>query len=82
MATVYILYSETGDHFYIGSCKELEFRFQDHLNKKYKDSFTSKYQDWEIYLEIQQLEYQQARKIERHIKRMKSKKYIRDLKKI
>jgi putative endonuclease len=42
-------------------------------------SFTAKADDWELYLSITDLDYQQARLIELHIKKMKSTKYIKDL---
>jgi len=58
----------------------MEQRFIDHLTHKFIDSFTSKASDWVIFLSIDNLEYQQARNIEKHIKSMKSKKYIISLK--
>jgi len=36
-------------------------------------------EDWEIYLMIENLEYQQARQIESHIMKMKGKIYIENL---
>ena len=42
--------------------------------------YTSKADDWELFYSIDKLEYNQARKIEKHIKKMKSKKYIENLK--
>lgn len=36
-------------------------------------------EDWELYLSIDELTYQQARLIEIHIKKMKSKTYIQNL---
>ena len=80
MATVYILYSLDIDKFYIGSCNNLNERLQEHQNNSYKTGFTNRANDWEIFLEINELNYRQARKIESHIKRMKSKKYIKNLK--
>jgi putative endonuclease len=80
MASVYILYSKKLNKYYIGSCLALEVRMAEHLNKKFADSFTSKADDWELFYSIIDLEYNQARKIEKHIKRMRSKKYIQDLK--
>jgi putative endonuclease len=80
MATVYILYSKSIDRFYTGSCKDLDKRLNQHLNNKFEKSFTSKTSDWEIYHVIEKLEYSQARKIEKHIKKMKSKKYVQNLK--
>ena len=79
MAAVYILYSPVLDRFYTGSCIDFEQRFQDHQSKKYIDSFTSNASDWELYLRIDKLSYRQARAIERHIKKMKSRIYIENL---
>ena len=59
----------------------LEERIGEHLNKKSNDGFTSKSDDWELFYSINELEYKQARDIEAHIKKMKSKKYILNLKK-
>ena len=81
MAFLYILYSETLDKFYIGSCMDLQKRLQAHHDKFYKSSFTSKANDWNLFYSLEKLEYTQARKIEKHIKSMHSSKYLRDLKK-
>ena len=40
MATVYILYSSSIDQHYIGSCKDIETRLQEHLIKSYQIGFT------------------------------------------
>jgi len=79
MASVYILHSSKLDRFYIGSCKDLFQRLDQHLNKEYINSFTSVVEDWKLYLSIDGLAYQQARSIELHIKKMKSKTYIQNL---
>ena len=81
MASVYILFSKEFNRFYTGSCKEVKFRIMQHLEKLYKDSFSAKADDWESFLTIDNIEYRQARNIERHIKKMKSKQYITNLKK-
>jgi putative endonuclease len=81
MATVYILYSSKLDKFYIGSCQDFESRLEKHLNKEFNDAFSAKADDWEVFFLIDNLEYKQAREVESHIKKMKSKKYILDLKK-
>ncbi|MBS1520626.1 MAG: GIY-YIG nuclease family protein [Bacteroidetes bacterium] len=81
MASVYILYSKKLDKFYTGSCKELFYRLNQHLSKEFIDSFTAKADDWELYFSIDRLEYRQARLIEMHIKKMKSKTFIQNLKK-
>ncbi len=81
MAAVYILYSKSIDSFYIGSCNELINRMTQHVNKLLEQSFTKRASDWELYFVVEGLEYVQVRKIEKHIKKMKSKKYIVNLKK-
>ncbi|SDF99335.1 putative endonuclease [Pedobacter terrae] len=81
MASVYILFSKKLNRFYIGSCFDLSKRLNGHLQGIYKDSFTSKVTDWELFLHINDLAYQQARQIELHIKKMKSRTYIENLKK-
>lgn len=81
MADVYILYSKTLHSHYIGSCKNLENRLLEHSNGTFENSFTTKAKDWVLLLGIENLGYQQARYIEKHIKRMKSKIFIENLKK-
>lgn len=58
----------------------MEKRFEEHISKKDLSAFTGRASDWILYFRIDELEYNQARKIEFHIKKMKSKKFIEDLK--
>ncbi len=81
MATLYILYSAIINKYYIGSCINLSERVIEHQNGRYKNTYTAKSNDWILFYYIDHLEYKQARLIEKHIKRMKSRKYIEDLKK-
>ena len=81
MAYVYILHSASTNHYYTGSCKNLTSRLSEHRTHIYTNSFTARASDWEVFLVIENLEYQQSRKIEKHIKRMKSKTFIKNLKK-
>ncbi|MCU0361358.1 MAG: GIY-YIG nuclease family protein [Bacteroidia bacterium] len=81
MASVYILYSSGLDRFYTGSCNDLSYRTDQHLNKEYIKSFTSKADDWVLFWHFDDLSYKQARAMEAHIKSMKSKIYIQNLKK-
>jgi len=81
MASVYILFSKKLDRFYTGSCKDLSYRLDQHLRKAFSKSFTAKTDDWELFFFIDHLQYAQARLIEGHIKKMKSKVYIQNLKK-
>ncbi|MCX6275362.1 MAG: GIY-YIG nuclease family protein [Bacteroidetes bacterium] len=80
MASVYILYSESLDKHYTGSCKEIEFRIHQHLNNDL-EGFTGRAHDWQLYFLAEGLNYGQARRIENHIKKMKSRKYLENLKK-
>jgi putative endonuclease len=80
VAAVYILYSNRINRFYIGSCINLDKRLEEHKNKVFPASFTSITDDWELFLSFENLDYNQARNIELHIKKMKSSKYIRNLK--
>ena len=79
MASVYILFSAKLNKHYIGSCNDLLVRMEKHKQKKYQGAYTKISDDWELYLSINDLEYKQARAIESHIKRMKSKVYIENL---
>ena len=81
MASVYILFSKKLDRFYIGSCDDLSYRIEQHLNRDFTKSFTAKTDDWELFFFVDHLQYTQARLIEEHIKKMKSKVYIQNLKK-
>jgi putative endonuclease len=55
-------------------------RLEKHNLKGYGNTYTAFTNDWEIYLIIECETYAQAINIERYIKRMKSKTYIRNLK--
>jgi len=81
MAAEYILYSGTLNMYYVGSCMDISERLLEHKSKKYVNSFTAKANDWSLFHCITGLEYRQARLIESHIKKMKSRKYIENLKK-
>jgi putative endonuclease len=77
----YILFSVELDRFYTGATVlDPEVRLENHLvdyygNKKY----TAKAKDWQLFMAIECATMDQARKIESHIKRMKSSTYIRNL---
>ncbi len=78
---VYILYSKNLDRYYIGSTKDINQRIEFHIGKVFKLNFTKRSEDWELYHSISTKNISVAIKIESHIKRMKSRKYIEDLKK-
>jgi len=81
MPFTYILYSQSSNSFYIGATSdEVEFRLEKQLKKHYGSSYCASKNDWQIFLQIHCQSMHQALKIEKHIKNMKSKKYINDLK--
>jgi len=52
---------------------------QEHINNHFEVGFTHRAQDWQLYFLAEGLEFGQARRIENHIKKMKSRKYLADL---
>ena len=78
----YVIFSPSISQYYVGITSELvETRLLKHNEAYYGKSFTSKVNDWLIYLEIPCECTRQMFQIEKHIKRMKSKIYIENLKK-
>jgi putative endonuclease len=77
---VYILYSKKLDRYYTGYTGDLNQRLEFHRHPSKSTTFTSKADDWLLYYVINCESEQQARSIESHIKRMKSRRYIENLK--
>ncbi len=77
---VYILISRNLNKFYIGETHDIEARILQHNTSFYKNSFTSKATDWELYTKIECKNRKTARAIEKHLKKMKSKRYLQNLK--
>jgi putative endonuclease len=46
----------------------------------FSNSFTRRAEDWVLYYSLEGLKYQQARKIETHVKLMRNRKYYENLK--
>ena len=81
MHTVYILYSEKLNRYYTGYSQNLEKRLEFHIEKNESRKFTAKADDWVVFHKIACKTKNQAECIEKHIKSMKSSKYIRNIKK-
>ena len=79
MYTVYILYSNIRNRYYIGQTEEFQTRFKWHKERLFVRGYTMSANDWEPFLLIECISRKQAVNIERHIKRMKSKTYILNL---
>lgn len=78
---VYILFSKKLSRFYVGATRLAPTdRLSRHLTNYYGIlKFTAKADDWEPFINIECKNFEQALKIEAHIKKMKSKKYIENL---
>jgi putative endonuclease len=69
------------DRFYTGATSlSIKDRLERHLTKFYAKKFTATTSDWELFYQIPCSSLKQAMNIEKHIKRMKSKMYIQNLK--
>jgi putative endonuclease len=77
---VYILHSKKMNRYYIGFTTNLDVRLGFHENAESR-KFTSKASDWIVYFTIACQSEKQGLSIEKHIKKMKSSKYIENLKK-
>ncbi len=77
MPFTYILFSENLNKYYIGACVNLERRLYEHNIGRSK--FTSTGIPWKIAYTEEYPTLIEAKKRERQIKNMKSKKYIEDL---
>ena len=78
----YILYSKSSNKYYIGYTSDIDERIKLHNRGHFGGkSYTNKADDWEIYLLIPCKSIEQAVSIESRIKKMKSRKYIENLKK-
>ena len=64
----------------MGTTDDFSNRLKEHNDKAYKDSYTSRGAPWQPYLLIEALQSEQAYKIEKHIKKMKSTRYVINLK--
>lgn len=78
---VYILHSESTGRYYVGETIDIENRLSEHNTHFFPGAFTMRADDWTVFLTIECKNRTQARLIESHIKRMKSKTYILNLKK-
>jgi putative endonuclease len=76
----YILHSQARDQYYVGSTQNgIHNRLARHNSGGYGKTFTSTNRDWTLLLFIECTLYSDAIRIERKIKKMKSRKYILNL---
>ena len=75
MYYVYILYSPSADKYYIGQTENLELRLKFH-NELSEKSYTSKHRPWILKKHIGVNNRSEAVRVERMIKKRKSRKFI------
>ncbi len=79
--TVYILFSAKLDRYYTGCASDVDLRLEKHRTNFFGNTvFTSKAEGWEVLMTILCESEKQAKAVELHIKKMKSKKYIQNMK--
>ncbi|WP_445714864.1 GIY-YIG nuclease family protein [Flavobacterium sp.] len=76
MYFVYIIYSAKLDNYYVGTTDDVGRRLNEHNSKKYLNSFTCKGIPWELKLSYLCDKSETAYKLERFVKRMKSRSFI------
>jgi putative endonuclease len=78
---VYILHSTKLDRFYVGTTDDVVKRLQQHNNILYPNAFTTKGIPWTLYSSIPCSSSEQAYRLEKFIKQMKSKAFIKKIEK-
>ena len=73
---IYILYSEKLNRFYVGTTDNVARRVEEHNNALYSGAFTVNGIPWILKLSFECQSSEKAYKIERFIKKMKSKVFI------
>ena len=76
---VYILFSEKLDQYYTGHSEDTATRIKQHNEGFFENAHTSLADDWKFVFQLECDSRTQAILIEKHIKKMKSKKYILNL---
>ena len=79
MYLVYLLFSGKLDRFYVGATSNFDVRMEFHDNPEAR-KFTARADDWILFDKIECESKRQALSIEKHVKSMKSKTYIKNLK--
>ena len=76
---VYIIFSESIDKFYVGETVNVDERLVQHNSGFYKSAFSRQATDWKLFWSIECVSRNQALRIEKHIKKMRNRKYFENL---
>ncbi|MFC3881230.1 GIY-YIG nuclease family protein [Algoriphagus namhaensis] len=75
---VYVIYSPSRDKYYVGQTSDLDKRLEEHNSHFYSESYTSMSDDWILTKSLPCQDRALALKIEKHIKKNRSRKYVDD----
>ena len=76
MHFIYIIYSPSFDRYYVGETEDFEMRLTQHNTGFFGSSSTKYAKDWRLGKLLRVSNCVQARQVEKHIKSMKSKKFL------
>jgi putative endonuclease len=79
MHYLYIIYSKSIDRYYVGESPDIFRRLDQHNSHYFKGAFTKAAEDWEVVLSMECENRTDATYLEKFIKRMKSKTFIRKI---
>ncbi|RXR22289.1 GIY-YIG nuclease family protein [Flavobacterium stagni] len=79
MTTLYILHSKKLDRFYVGETHHLDTRLERHNAHTYSKNFTKIADDWTVVLAFEHPSRTTILRLERFIKNMKSKAFIKKI---
>ena len=79
MHFIYIIYSPSFDRYYVGETEDFEMRLTQHNTGFFGSSSTKYAKDWRLGKLMRVSNCVQARQVEKHIKSMKSKKFLEQL---
>lgn len=79
MHFLYIIYSQNLDKFYVGETADVKHRLESHNNHAFKNAYTKAANDWKAKLNFKCDNRENAIFLERFIKRMKSRKFIKKI---
>lgn len=80
MATFYVIYSRSIDNFYVGSSLDYEVQLEQHQKNHFPKGYKSGATDWTTFFTVGNIPIDTARRIEKHVKKMKSRAYFESLK--
>ena len=79
MYYLYVIYSKSVNRYYVGESPNVENRLRMHQNHYFKNGFTKAATDWEVLLSKECRTKDDAIYLEKFVKRMKSKTFIRKI---